>query len=118
MLFFVQAVIDVAAHAKLKRESERRLQFATDRFQRHIRKIGVVLRDVNGPHGGIDKLCRVSATLNRGGRLDVEEKRGTFAAAICAAAKQLRRALARRIGGKASRSEIRQAPFRRRWSLQ
>jgi hypothetical protein len=69
------------------------LHFATDRFERHIRDVGVVLRDVNGPHGGIDKLCRVTA--------------------------RLRRLLARRIGGKATRCVISRdrGPYRRPWRL-
>lgn len=119
MLFFVQAVIDVTTRATLKAESERRLHFATDRFQRHISDVGVVLRDVNGPHGGIDKQCRVTARLRRGGSLEIEEKRGSFIAAICAAAKRLRRTLARQIGGKATRSAIRhdRGPYRQPWGL-
>jgi len=119
MLFFVQTVIDATARAALKRKTERRLHFATDRFERHIRDVGGVLRDVNGPHGGVDKVCRVTARLRRGGRLEVEEKRASFIAAISAAAKRLRRLLARRIGGKATRCAIRhdREPYRRPWRL-
>ncbi|HXJ40358.1 MAG TPA: HPF/RaiA family ribosome-associated protein [Bryobacteraceae bacterium] len=119
MLFFVQTVIDATMRATLKKNAERRLHFATDRFEGHICDVGVVLRDVNGPHGGIDKVCRVIATLRRGGRLEVEEKRASFMAAISAAAKRLRRLLARRIGGKAARYSIRRdrEPYRRRWRL-
>jgi len=83
------------------------LHFATDRFQPHIRDVGVMLRDVNGPRGGTDKLCRITARLNRGRRLEIQEQRGNFMAAICAAAKRLRRSLARRFGGKVTRSAIR-----------
>ena len=119
MLFFVQTVIDATTRATLKKNAERRLHFATDRFERHIRDVGVVLRDVNGPNGGIDKVCRVIAKLRRGGRLEVEEKRASFMAAISAAAKRLRRLLARRIGGKATRYSIRpdREPYRRPWRL-
>lgn len=117
MLFFVQAISNARLRATLRRESERCLQFATDRFHRDIRDLGVVLRDINGPHGGIDKLCRVTARLRRGGSLEVEEKRTSFSAAISAAAKRLRRVLSRRIGGKKNRSVRRlvRAPYRRHW---
>src|SRR5437870_2756777 len=74
MLFFVQTIIGVTSRAILKRESERRLYFATDRFQTQIREIDVVLRDVNGPRGGVDKLCRITARLRHGGSLAIEEK--------------------------------------------
>jgi len=119
MLFFVRTVIDAATRATLKESTERRLHFATDRFEPHIRDLGVVLRDVNGPHGGIDKVCRVTAKLRRGGRLEVEEKRSSFIAAISAAAKRLRRLLARRIGGRALRWSVRRdrQPYRRPWRL-
>jgi putative sigma-54 modulation protein len=119
MLFFVQTVIDATARATLKRKTERHLHFATDRFERHIRDLGVVLRDVNGPHGGIDKVCRVTAKLRRGGRLEVEEKRASFMAAISAAAKRLRRLLARRIGGKTTRHAFGRdrEPYRRAWKF-
>jgi hypothetical protein len=48
MLFFVGAAVGVTARAPLGRESERRLRFATDRFQPHTREIDIVLRGVNG----------------------------------------------------------------------
>src|SRR5437764_12885157 len=98
MLFFVQTIIGVTSRAILKRESERRLYFATDRFQTHIREIDVVLRDVNGPRGGVDKLCRITARLRHGGSLAIEEKSTSFITAIRAAARRLRCLLTRRIG--------------------
>lgn len=107
MLFFVQTVVGVTARAILKRESERRLQFATDRFQGHIREVDVVLRDVNGPRGGVDKLCRITARFRRGGSVAVEEKSANFIAAIRAATKRLRSLLTRRIGGKVTRAGMR-----------
>ena len=119
MLFFVSAVVGVTAKALLERESERRLRFATDRFQPHIREIDVVLRDVNGPRGGLDKLCRVTAKLRGGGAVEIEERNSSFLGAIRVAAKRLRRLLARRVGGKTKRDGSRdgQAAYRRCWSV-
>lgn len=120
MLFFVQVVADATTRALLRRESERRLHFATDRFQPHIREIGVVLGDVNGPRGGVGKLCRITTRLRRGGTLEIEETRSSFMSAIRVAAKRLRRLLARRSGGKTKRNTARydRFPYRRPWSLQ
>jgi putative sigma-54 modulation protein len=38
---------------------ERRLRFALARFAGRIQKIFVFLHDLNGPKGGVDKLCRI-----------------------------------------------------------
>jgi putative sigma-54 modulation protein len=120
MLFFMRAVIDNVAKANLKRESERRLHFATDRFRKDIREIGVALRDVNGPRGGVDKQCKVTAMLRRGGSVEIEETRSSFIEAIGRVSKRLRNALARRIGGKRPKKTLRvyrEQPYRRPWSL-
>jgi len=100
MLSFRGAVIDGVTRADLKRESERRLHFATDRFRDDIREIDVAFRDVNGPRGGIDKQCRVIAKLSRGGTVQIEETRTSFVDAMGRVAKLLRNALTRRVGGK------------------
>jgi ribosome-associated translation inhibitor RaiA len=119
MLFLVQAVVDLTTRRLLLRESKRRLHFAADRFQGRIRDIDVVLRDANGPRGGVDKRCLVRARLHRGGSLEIEETRTSFLGAIRAAAKRLRSLLARRLGGKLRRKYSRRAraPFRRPWGL-
>ena len=104
MLFFTQAAMNVTARATLKRESERRSQFAIDRFQRHIREVGVVLKDVNGPRrGSDDKVCNVTAMLRDGGSVAIKEQGSSFVAAIHGAFQRLRQVLARRLGGKAAR---------------
>jgi putative sigma-54 modulation protein len=119
MLFFISAAVGVTARALLGRESERRLRFATDRFQPHTREVDVVLRDVNGSRGGVDKLCKVTARLNRGGTVEIEERNSSFLGAIRVAAKRLRRLLTRRIGGKNKRDGSRdgQVAYRRCWGV-
>jgi hypothetical protein len=97
------------------------LHFATDRFRDNIREISVALRDVNGPRGGIDKQCKITATLWRGGTVKIEEKRSSFIGAIGRATKRLRNVLARRIGGKQPNETLRhtylRAPYRRPWGF-
>ena len=121
MLFFMRAVVDVVTKANLQHESERRLHFATDRFRENIREISVALSDVNGPRGGIDKQCKITATFWRGGTVEIEEKRSSFIDAIGRAAKRLRNVLARRIGGKQPNNTRRHtylhAPYRRPWGF-
>ncbi len=43
----------------LRAHVERRLQFALNRFQDRLGRINVHLSDVNGPRGGVDKLCQL-----------------------------------------------------------
>jgi putative sigma-54 modulation protein len=120
MLFFMGSVIDGVTKANLRRESERRLHFATDRFRNDIREIDVALRDVNGPRGGIDKQCKVTAKLCRGGTVEIEETRSSFVEAIGRVAKRLRNALARRVGGKRPNKTLRhyrEEPYRGRWGF-
>ncbi len=119
MLFFVGTAVGVAARGLLRRESERRLRCTTDRFAPYIREIDVVLRDVNGPRGGVDKLCRVIAKLHKGGRVEIEERNSTFVGAIRVASKRLRRLLTRRIGGKTKQNGNRdgQLAYRRCWGV-
>jgi putative sigma-54 modulation protein len=55
----------------LRDHLKRRLRFALGRFARHIDRVQVYLRDVNGPRGGTDKQCRIVVTLPRRGRVVV-----------------------------------------------
>ena len=42
---------------------ERRLRFALARFSDRIERVVVFLKDLNGPKGGIDKVCRILAKV-------------------------------------------------------
>ena len=42
---------------------ERRLYFALGRFGRRVGRVRVRISDINGPRGGADKSCRISAEL-------------------------------------------------------
>ena len=55
---------------ELRRLLERRLSFALSRFDSRIRKTTVVLEDVNGPRGGMDKSCRIAVVLDRASYLE------------------------------------------------
>ena len=113
MLFLVH-VFDATVRSAMESESRRRLRFATGRFQKHIRELSVSMRDVNGPRGGIDKSCKLTATL-RAGTIEIEETRRSFGSALQVAAKRLRRSLARLIhrGGNNRRWRPGREPFRR-----
>lgn len=46
----------------LRQFAERRVSFALDHLRR-IRRVCISVEDVNGPKGGVDKRCRICATL-------------------------------------------------------
>lgn len=55
------------AAADLVEHVDRRLHFALARFSVRIARVSVFLDDVNGPRGGVDKVCRIVVRLRTGG---------------------------------------------------
>lgn len=60
---------------ELKRQVERSIEFAVDRHRSRVDRISVYLSDVNGPRGGNDKLCQITADI-RGARTVLILERG------------------------------------------
>jgi ribosome-associated translation inhibitor RaiA len=56
----------------LRAHVERRLQHTLGRFGPYILRVTVLLVDLNGPHGGRDKQCRIAVALSQAGHLHVE----------------------------------------------
>ena len=57
----------IAAHA------EGRLSHALDQYARLVDRVVVMLRDLNGPKGGIDKEVDITIRTHRGGIVVVKE---------------------------------------------
>ena len=53
---------------------ERRISFAVDRYKTQVKYISVYLADVNGPRGGVDKICQITADLDHGDPVMILEK--------------------------------------------
>jgi putative sigma-54 modulation protein len=51
---------------ELREKVERRVAFALDRYGAHVSHVSVYVADLNGPKGGVDKLCQITAVLKRG----------------------------------------------------
>ncbi len=47
----------------LHKQIERSIEYAIDRHRSRIDRISVYLADLNGPRGGIDKLCQITADV-------------------------------------------------------
>jgi putative sigma-54 modulation protein len=70
--------IDISSHGiPLTRELHeyvvRRLSLALDRVEVRVRRVRVVLQDVNGPRGGVDQRCQLQIELAHLPRLVVVE---------------------------------------------
>ncbi|MBM4258519.1 MAG: HPF/RaiA family ribosome-associated protein [Deltaproteobacteria bacterium] len=77
---------------------ERRVHFALGRFSARIGTVTVMIEDLNGPRGGVDKQCRMTAALTYAGHLRVEVRDTNVSVAADRAADRLGRAVANEIG--------------------
>jgi ribosome-associated translation inhibitor RaiA len=82
----------------LRTYAERRVRSASDAFERRIERSDIAIGDVNGPRGGVDKICAVAVTLKSGGSLLVRAADADAYAAVDRAASRVRTVLARRFG--------------------
>lgn len=74
---------------------ERRLQFALGRFAGRIRRVQVILSNINGPRGDTDKQCRVRITLIAKGEILVDDVDATVEAVTAHAVDRAARSVAR-----------------------
>ena len=97
---------DVGWNEKLRQQIERSIEFAIDRHKSRIDRISVYLSDLNGPRGGPDKLCQITADI-RGARPVLILERGNDLPAVVNRA-------ARRLGYRVGRHTHRQRILRQR----
>jgi len=76
---------------------ERRLRFALSRFGSRIRRVTAVIEDVNGPRGGIDKVCRITVKLNRARDVVICDQDSRITECIAHAAERAGRSVGRAI---------------------
>jgi putative sigma-54 modulation protein len=81
----------------LREYVEYRLAFTLSRFQDRIGGVTVILSDINGPKGGVDKRCVLKVRLRGPSELLIEETEADFRIAINRAAERAKRTLARRL---------------------
>lgn len=88
---------------------QRSIEFAVDRHRSQIDRISVYLADVNGPRGGVDKLCRITADLRGTRPVMILEIGADLTAVVNRAARRL----GYRIGRRMHRRRISGAPEHR-----
>lgn len=88
---------DFALTDALRGHAERRLAFSLGRSADQVGRVAVVLADINGPRGGIDKRCRIRVKLSPALEVVVEDTQPDMYAAIDRAAERIGRAVARNL---------------------
>jgi hypothetical protein len=77
--------------------AERRLRFALSRFSNKIDLVTVVVRDVNGPRGGVDKFCRITVKMRRLANVRITSQDAAVEPCLARAADRVGRAVARAV---------------------
>lgn len=85
----------VTLEPELRAVITRRLHFALTRHERAIEQVDVTLGDVNGPKGGVDKVCRIRLRGPGLPPLVIEEAATELRTAVDSAAARLGRTLQR-----------------------
>lgn len=83
--------------AGLREHVERRIHFALDWANYHVRKVSVCLSDINGPRGGEDKRCHIQMTVAGVADVVIEDTEADLYVAIDRATDRAGRTLARRV---------------------
>ena len=100
---------DIVWNEDLQDRVERSIEFAVDRHKSRIPRISVHVSDVNGPRGGVDKLCQITADVRGAQPVMILEKGVDVLAVINRAVRRLRY----RIGRRVHRERIAGAPEHR-----
>ncbi|HEX5010255.1 MAG TPA: HPF/RaiA family ribosome-associated protein [Planctomycetota bacterium] len=77
--------------------AEKRVASALDRFERRLRRVAVMIEDVNGPKGGADKRCLIRATGERGFAVQAQATDTSIEAAVDRAAGAIGRNVSRAV---------------------
>lgn len=83
---------------ELRSQVERNIEFAVDRYKEQMSDVSVYLADLNGPKGGVDKLCQITANLRgRSKPILILEKAAEILPAVYRATRRLGNRLAKSI---------------------
>jgi ribosome hibernation promoting factor len=88
----------VQRSSQLEAHVERRISFALGRFGSEIETVKVLVEDVNGPKGGADKRCALTARGPRIGTVRVEQTSTDACGAIDVLAGRAGRSVVRVLG--------------------
>ena len=106
---------DLDWNETLQRQLERRVDCAVGRHRRRIGRILVCLADLNGPRGGVDKLCHITAAIRGAKRVVISETGSSLLAVIGRAARRLGYRIGRNIERRRHTSTPEQRATIREW---
>lgn len=81
----------------LREHVRQRIHFALSRFSGRIERVSVRLADVNGPRGGLDKVCAIRVDAKLKNPVIVREIQDDVHSAVAAAAGRAERGIERRL---------------------
>lgn len=81
----------------LKDYVDRRIRFALGRFSQRLESVRIMLQDLNGPKGGVDKHCKVHIAVLPSFNIIIEEKDAELETAVNRALDRAGRTVARRL---------------------
>jgi putative sigma-54 modulation protein len=88
---------DIELNEAMHEHIERRVQQGLNRFCDRIARVKVQVLDLNGPHGGPDKSCRIEIRLRPRGNVFVKDTDAHFHAAVDRAVDRAAHAVGRTI---------------------
>jgi ribosome-associated translation inhibitor RaiA len=89
--------VDAPIEARDRAYVRRKLGMKLGKFARAIERISVRIKDVNGPRGGIDKLCRIKVVLSGLPSVVVEQQHVSLQAAVDGALRRTESAVRRSV---------------------
>ena len=89
--------VDAAIDAEDRAYVRRKLGTKLGKFARAIERVSVRIQDVNGPRGGIDKICRIKVVLSGLPSVVVEQQHASLQAAIDRALRRTESAVRRSV---------------------
>lgn len=94
----------------LREAIETRVKTVFRRFSRRISEVRVWLDDLNGPRGGVDRMCRIEVQLIAGGTATATSRAQTFCVALANALERAKRAIDRLLKRRRTRARFARRP--------
>jgi ribosomal subunit interface protein len=90
--------IDIQVTEAIDAHVRARLTAALNQHQSHVARVEVKLKDVNGPRGGVDKVCDVVVKISPRGEVRVSKSDSDLYSAVSIAADAAKNAAGRELG--------------------